>query len=157
MFCILPLQATPQRLMTKLNPQRSFEGPSCPLPLHHGEQIIMGHGSGGRLTNELIQRVFLPTFTNPALLAGNDFASLGLPAGEILQGTLAVSTDSHIITPLFFPGGDIGRLAVCGTVNDVSMSGAKPLYLTAGFILEEENSCLHASCRRGGRCIYRCR
>jgi len=123
--------------MTNSQLPRSFEGPSCPLPLPHGEQIVMGHGSGGRLTNELIQRVFLPAFSNPALLAGNDFASLNLPTEEILQGSLAISTDSHIITPLFFPGGDIGRLAVCGTVNDVSMSGAKPLYLTAGFILEE--------------------
>ena len=97
----------------------------------------MGHGSGGRMTNELIQTIFAPAFANPALQAGNDFANLGLPADSLLQGSLSVSTDSHIITPLFFPGGDIGRLSVCGTVNDICMSGAIPLYLTAGFILEE--------------------
>lgn len=97
----------------------------------------MGHGSGGRMTNELIQNIFAPAFSNPALQAGNDFANLGLPADALLNGSLSVSTDSHIITPLFFPGGDIGRLSVCGTVNDICMSGAIPLYLTAGFILEE--------------------
>ena len=80
--------------------------------------------------------MFLPFLTSEPLAAGNDFARLGLP-GLRLHGTICVSTDSHIVTPLFFPGGDIGRLAVCGTVNDVSMSGAIPLYLTAGFILEE--------------------
>jgi len=84
------------------------------------------------MTSELIQRVFLPRFTNPALLAGNDFAALQSQGGQ-----LAISTDSHIVNPLFFPGGDIGRLAICGTVNDVAMSGAIPLALTAGFILEE--------------------
>lgn len=98
---------------------------------------MMGHGSGGRMTQELIQRVFMPSLTSPALQAGNDFASLNLLAEAGLRGRLAVSTDSHVVTPLFFPGGDIGRLAVCGTVNDVSMSGAVPLFLTAGFILEE--------------------
>lgn len=123
--------------MTDSSLPPSFEGPACPMPLAHGEQIVMGHGSGGRLTNELIQRVFLPAFTNPILLAGNDFANPGLPEDARLHGSLAISTDSHIITPLFFPGGDIGRLAVCGTVNDISMSGAIPLFLTAGFILEE--------------------
>lgn len=97
----------------------------------------MGHGSGGRMTNELIQNIFAPAFSNPALQAGNDFANLGLPSDALLNGSLSVSTDSHIITPLFFPGGDIGRLSVCGTVNDICMSGAIPLYLTAGFILEE--------------------
>jgi hydrogenase expression/formation protein HypE len=123
--------------MTKPILPQSFEALSCPLPLQHGDQIVMGHGSGGRLTNDLIRRIFLPAFSNPELLTGNDFADTKLPLISGLQGTLAISTDSHIITPLFFPGGDIGRLAVCGTVNDVSMSGAKPLYLTAGFILEE--------------------
>ncbi len=119
------------------NPPPNFEGPVCPLPLAHHEQIMLGHGSGGRMTQELIARVFFPHLNSPALQAGNDFASLKLIAEAGLQGTLAVSTDSHIVTPLFFPGGDIGKLAVCGTVNDVSMSGAIPLYLTAGFILEE--------------------
>jgi len=115
----------------------TFEGPVCPVPLRHEEQIVIGHGSGGRMTHDLIQKIFAPAFANPAVKDSNDSAAVGLPAAAGLQGRLAISTDSHIVTPLFFPGGDIGRLAVCGTVNDVSMSGALPLYLTAGFILEE--------------------
>jgi hydrogenase expression/formation protein HypE len=115
----------------------TMEGPVCPLPLHHEDQVVIGHGSGGRMTQDLIRRVFMPRLASPPLEAGNDSARLFLPEGAELQGRLAVSTDAHIVTPLFFPGGDIGRLAVCGTVNDVSMSGAQPLYLTAGFILEE--------------------
>jgi hydrogenase expression/formation protein HypE len=115
----------------------TFEGPVCPVPLNHNEQIMMGHGSGGRMTQELIQRVFYPHLNSAPLAEGNDFARLKLLAEAGLQGSLAVSTDSHIVTPLFFPGGDIGKLAVCGTVNDVAMSGAEPLFLTAGFILEE--------------------
>jgi len=114
-----------------------MQGPVCPVPLQHKDQIVMGHGSGGRMTHELIQRHFLPHFANEALLTGNDAASLPLPDLANLQGRLSLSTDSHVVSPLFFPGGDIGRLAVCGTVNDVSMLGATPLYLTAGFILEE--------------------
>mgnify|MGYP002345216022 CR=1 FL=1 len=114
-----------------------IEGPVCPVPLHHQTHIVMGHGSGGRMTQELIERVFLPHFSNPALLAGNDFACI-LPASvDTKSAKLVVSTDSHVVSPLFFPGGDIGRLAVCGTVNDVSMSGAIPSGLTAGFIIEE--------------------
>ena len=89
------------------------------------------------MTAELIRRVFLPYLSSQPLQAGNDFGAVNLPDGSNLDGSLAVSTDLHIVKPLFFPGGDIGRLAVCGTVNDISMSGAVPLYLTAGFILEE--------------------
>jgi len=111
----------------------SMQGAICPLPLVHNEKIVMGHGSGGKMSQDLIARWFMPPFDNPALRAGDD-------AG-VVQATprtrLAVSTDSHVVWPLFFPGGDIGRLAVCGTVNDVAMMGANPLYLTAGFILEE--------------------
>jgi hydrogenase expression/formation protein HypE len=118
-------------------PTPIFEGPVCPLPLHHTDQIVMGHGSGGKLTNELIQRVFFPHLNSDALAEGNDFARLRLLAEAGLQGSLSVSTDAHIVTPLFFPGGDIGSLSVCGTVNDVAMAGAAPLFLTAGFILEE--------------------
>ncbi len=118
-------------------PVPSFEGPVCPLPLRHNETIVIGHGSGGRMTAELIQQVFTPYLSSEPLLQGNDSTRLLLPPQAALQGRLAVSTDSHIVSPLFFPGGDIGRLAVCGTVNDVCMSGAVPLYLTAGFILEE--------------------
>jgi hydrogenase expression/formation protein HypE len=115
----------------------SIEGSACPVPLQHKDRIVMGHGSGGRMTHDLIQRVFLPHFSNEILLSGNDAASLLLPDLAKLQGRLSLSTDSHIVSPLFFQGGDIGRLAVCGTVNDVCMLGATPLYLTAGFILEE--------------------
>ena len=118
-------------------PLPAFEGPVCPLPLGHRETIVMGHGSGGRMTHDLIQSVFRPYLTAHLAQGGDDFANLPLPLAAGLNGRLAVSTDSHIVTPLFFAGGDIGRLAVCGTVNDVSMSGAIPLYLTAGFILEE--------------------
>ncbi len=111
----------------------SLQGAACPLPLSHEEQIVMGHGSGGKMSHDLITRLFYPPFENPALLAGDD-------AGVVQANSntqLAISTDSHVVWPLTFPGGDIGRLAVCGTVNDVAMMGAKPLYLTAGFILEE--------------------
>lgn len=111
----------------------TLEGAVCPVPLHHKDQIILGHGSGGKLSHDLISSMFLPAFDNSALRAGDD-------AGVVQPNActqLAISTDSHVVWPLFFPGGDIGRLAVCGTVNDVSMAGAIPLYLSAGFILEE--------------------
>jgi hydrogenase expression/formation protein HypE len=111
-----------------------FEGPVCPLPLPHKEQIVIGHGSGGKMTHDLVNQVFASRLANEPLQQGNDSAVVNLPPGP---GRLAISTDAHIVSPLFFPGGDIGRLAVCGTVNDVAMSGAIPLYLTAGFILEE--------------------
>jgi hydrogenase expression/formation protein HypE len=115
----------------------AMEGPVCPLPLSHHDKIVLGHGSGGRMTKELIQKVFMTHLSSPPLLENNDFARLRLPDGATAQGKLIVSTDAHIVKPLFFAGGDIGRLAICGTVNDVSMSGAIPLYLTASFILEE--------------------
>ncbi len=92
----------------------------------------MGHGSGGRMSHELIGRLFQGPFDNPALRAANDAGLVSVDGAR-----LAISTDSHVVWPLFFPGGDIGRLAVCGTVNDLAMMGATPLYLTAGFILEE--------------------
>lgn len=110
----------------------AMQGPVCPLPLAHTNTIVMGHGSGGQMSHELIENVFQPFLAGPELLAGDDFAFID-PA----VGSLAVSTDAHIVKPLIFPGGDIGRLAVCGTVNDVAVSGANPLYLTASFILEE--------------------
>src|SRR3990172_12652512 len=111
----------------------AIEGMVCPVPLRHAEKIVQGHGSGGKLMQDLIAKTFLAAWDNPILSAGND-------AGVIpTQGVarLAISTDAHVVAPLFFPGGDIGKLAVCGTVNDVAMMGAKPLYLTASFILEE--------------------
>ena len=113
----------------------NVEGLVCPVPLRHQEQIVMGHGSGGKMAADLIAKTFLPAFDNAALRAGDDAGVVTLPAGNATR--LAISTDSHVVLPLFFPGGDIGRLAVCGTVNDVAMLGATPLYLTAGFILEE--------------------
>ena len=112
----------------------NIEGAVCAPPLPHNEQIVMGHGAGGRMSHQLIEKAFVPAFQNPALQQGDD-AALVTPDG--LRQKLSISTDSHVVWPLFFPGGDIGRLAVCGTVNDVAMLGAKPLYLTAGFILEE--------------------
>jgi hydrogenase expression/formation protein HypE len=111
----------------------SIQGAVCPVPLPHNEQIVMGHGSGGRMTQELIRTVFQPYFSNPSLNANNDFAVI---KGN-LSDRLAISTDAHIVSPIFFPGGDIGRLAVCGTVNDVAMSGAEPEAITASFIIEE--------------------
>lgn len=111
----------------------NIEGAVCAPPLTHNEQIVMGHGAGGRMSHQLIQKAFLSAFDNPALRAGDDAARLE----SALHSNLAISTDSHVVFPLFFPGGDIGKLAVCGTVNDVAMLGARPLYLTAGFILEE--------------------
>ena len=111
----------------------NIEGAVCAPPLPHSEQIVMGHGAGGRMSHQLIQKAFVSAFQNPALQTGDDAAMLQPMPGM----QLSISTDAHVVTPLFFPGGDIGRLAVCGTVNDVAMLGAKPLYLTAGFILEE--------------------
>ena len=113
----------------------NIEGAVCAPPLTHNEQIVMGHGAGGRMSHQLIQKAFLPAFDNPALRAGDDAARLESDLHH--TSNLAISTDAHVVMPLFFPGGDIGRLAVCGTVNDVAMLGATPLYLTAGFILEE--------------------
>ncbi len=110
----------------------TMEGAVCPVPLPHAEQIVLGHGSGGKLTHDLVTKLFLPAFDNAPLRAGDDAAAISLNAGR-----LAISTDAHVVWPLFFPGGDIGRLAVCGTVNDVAMLGATPLYLSASFILEE--------------------
>jgi hydrogenase expression/formation protein HypE len=107
--------------------------PVCPRPIHDRARILAGHGSGGKLMHDLIRDCFLQPLDNPVLRAGNDAAVV--QTGP--QTRLAISTDSHVVRPLFFPGGDIGRLAVCGTVNDVAMMGAEPLYLTAGFILEE--------------------
>lgn len=123
--------------MSADSPLPNMEGPVCPMPLRHDDQIVIGHGSGGRLTRDLVEKFFKPYLSNPPLSEGNDFARVGIPPSISKDGQLAVSTDAHIVSPLFFPGGDIGRLSVCGTVNDVSMSGAQPLYITAGFILEE--------------------
>lgn len=98
------------------------------------ETVLLGHGSGGTMMKRIIDEVFFEAYADEELLEGNDAASLSAPAaGE----RIAYSTDSFVVTPHFFPGGDIGRLAVCGTVNDVATSGAVPKYLSCGFILEE--------------------
>jgi hydrogenase expression/formation protein HypE len=112
----------------------SFDSLQCPLPFPASEQVLLGHGSGGRLTADLIQRLFLPAFANDILAALEDQATLTLPTPA---PRLAFTTDSFVVRPLFFPGGDIGRLAVNGTVNDLAVGGARPLYLSAAFILEE--------------------
>jgi hydrogenase expression/formation protein HypE len=104
----------------------------CPLPLFEHPQIVLGHGSGGKLSAELIEKVFVSRFRNATLEKMDDQAVL-----EIGGARLAFTTDSFVVTPIFFPGGDIGTLAVNGTVNDLAMGGAKPLYLAAAFILEE--------------------
>jgi len=114
--------------MPNLNP----EDFSCPLPVMEYETIQLAHGSGGRLSAELVSRFFLPRFGNETLNRLEDQAVVDFP-----QGRLALTTDSFVVDPLFFPGGDIGDLAINGTVNDVCMSGATPLYLAAAFIIEE--------------------
>jgi len=106
---------------------------TCPVPLPHRTEITVGHGGGGRLTQDLINRIFRPAFANAGLEAQHDGAMLNYPGG----GRMAFTTDAHVVSPLFFPGGDIGQLAVNGTVNDLCMCGARPLWLSAGFILEE--------------------
>ena len=104
----------------------------CPVPISGPEEILLGHGSGGKLTARLIEKIILPAFRNPALERLDDQAIL--PFGG---ARLAFTTDSYVVTPIFFPGGDIGELAVNGTVNDLAMGGATPLYLSLAFILEE--------------------
>lgn len=104
---------------------------SSRLDLRSGA-VDMTHGSGGRAMAQLVSELFVTHFDNPLLAAGNDQAAFGVSAGRMVM-----STDGHVISPLFFPGGDIGCLSVHGTLNDVAMSGARPLYLSAGFILEE--------------------
>ncbi|GFP20738.1 hydrogenase expression/formation protein HypE, partial [Candidatus Hakubella thermalkaliphila] len=96
------------------------------------DRILLAHGNGGKLGYELIKSLFLASFNNPVLAQLDDAARI-----EIASGHLAISTDCYVVNPPFFPGGDIGKLAICGTVNDLSMRGAKPLYLTVGLIIEE--------------------
>ncbi len=117
---------------SKLEIDGSLIGAVCPVPIFDHKQIVLGHGSGGKLTSELIEKMFLPAFSNPLLDKLDDQAVL-----EINGSRLAFTTDSYVVTPIFFPGGDIGDLAVNGTVNDLAMSGARPLYLSVAFILEE--------------------
>jgi len=104
----------------------------CPIPIEQYPNVLLAHGGGGRLTHQLIEKMFMPAFGNSLLGARHDGAVFDSPSGK-----LAFTTDSYVVRPLFFPGGDIGTLAVNGTVNDLAMCGARPLYLSAGFILEE--------------------
>jgi hydrogenase expression/formation protein HypE len=104
----------------------------CPAPITDHDKVLLGHGSGGKLSAALLQQIFLPAFGNPLLSRLEDQAVL-----RVESGRLAFTTDSFVVKPLFFPGGDIGSLAVHGTVNDLAMGGAQPLALSAAFILEE--------------------
>jgi hydrogenase expression/formation protein HypE len=105
---------------------------SCPVPISDYKEIVLAHGSGGRLSQQLLQRMVFPQFHNELLAPQHDGAIL-----QIGGARAAFSTDSYVVNPIFFPGGDIGSLAVHGTVNDLAMCGARPLYLSVGFILEE--------------------
>jgi hydrogenase expression/formation protein HypE len=114
------------------NEPPDFSAWSCPLPLCDYPNIILAHGGGGRLMQDLIEHLFAPAFRCPELEAMGDAAVVPSPGAR-----LAFSTDSYVVRPLFFPGACIGDLAVNGTVNDLAVQGARPLYLSAGFILEE--------------------
>jgi hydrogenase expression/formation protein HypE len=105
---------------------------SCPVPRVADDRIVLAHGGGGRLTHQLIEKIFIPAFANDALEQRHDGAVVSVNGSR-----LAFTTDSFVVRPLIFPGGNIGDLAVNGTVNDLAMCGARPLYLSAGFILEE--------------------
>ncbi len=117
-------------------PPLDFEGWTCPLPLRDYPTIVMGHGSGGKLMADLVEHLFAPQFANDYLRQMGDATTLKFEISD-LKFHIAFTTDSFVVRPLFFPGGDIGELAVNGTVNDLAMRGAKPMYLSAGFILEE--------------------
>ena len=101
---------------------------SCPVPRVDNETVLLAHGSGGRAMHRLLESVFMPAFANAALASAHDGAALNINGAR-----LAFTTDSYVVHPLFFPGGDIGALAVNGTVNDLAMCGARPLFLSAGF------------------------
>lgn len=105
---------------------------SCPIPITNYSEIVLAHGSGGKLSHQLMEKMILPQFGNELLAPLHDGAILSVGSARI-----AFSTDSYVVSPIFFPGGDIGKLAVHGTVNDLAMCGARPLYLSVGFILEE--------------------
>lgn len=123
-------------VLEKTNGVETGEAPallsSCPLPISDHKEIVLGHGSGGRLTHRLIEKMILPTFRNALLEPLHDGAVF-----PVSEGKLAFTTDSYVVKPIFFPGGDIGKLAIHGTVNDLAMCGARPLHLSAAFIIEE--------------------
>src|ERR1700689_2175770 len=117
--------------MADVKPMNSFNL-SCPVPRVADDRIVLAHGGGGRLTHQLIEKIFMPAFGNSMLEQRHDGAVLAVNGSK-----LAFTTDSFVVRPLIFPGGNIGDLAIHGTVNDLAMCGARPLYLSAGFILEE--------------------
>lgn len=118
-------------MSTKTPVEINFEL-SCPTPLPARDSILLGHGSGGKLSAELIRNIFLPAFQNPVLARLDDQAIVNVNGQR-----LAMTTDSFVVKPLFFPGGNIGSLAVHGTINDLAMGGATPLFLSVAFIIEE--------------------
>lgn len=120
------------QLESRVTSHESLLTSSCPLPITDYKEIVLAHGSGGKLSHQLLSKIILPQFQNELLAPLHDGAIFSL--GET---RLAFSTDSYVVSPIFFPGGDIGKLAVHGTVNDLAMCGARPLYLSVGFILEE--------------------
>jgi hydrogenase expression/formation protein HypE len=105
---------------------------ACPIPISQYPHVLLAHGGGGRLMQQLLENVFGAAFSNPILDCRHDSAALVVPPGK-----LAFTTDSYVVRPIFFPGGDIGSMAIHGTVNDLAMSGARPLFLSCGFIIEE--------------------
>jgi hydrogenase expression/formation protein HypE len=107
-------------------------GASCPIPISQYPHVLMAHGGGGKLMHRLLEDIFGKAFSNPILDTRHDSAQFTVPPGR-----LAMTTDSYVVRPIFFPGGDIGSMAIHGTVNDLAMSGARPLYLTSAFIIEE--------------------
>jgi hydrogenase expression/formation protein HypE len=110
---------------------------ACPTPLRDRPHVVMGHGGGGALSHDLLEHIFLPAFGNPVLARLGDSSLLDLAEPLAGGSRIAFSTDSYVVRPLFFPGGSIGELAINGTVNDLAMSGGRPLFLSAAFILEE--------------------
>ncbi len=109
-----------------------FEGYTCPVPIRPTDTVMLGHGSGGALSRDLLNRLFLPELGKAAPRLLDDSAVVTIDGQRF-----AITTDSHVVSPLFFPGGDIGRLAICGTINDLAMVGAMPVTLTCGFVIEE--------------------
>lgn len=114
-----------------MNEPLDFGSWTCPAPLRDYPTVVMGHGAGGKLSSELINHLFLPAFGAPR----SPLADAAVT--EVGNSRIAISTDSFVVRPLFFPGGNIGELAVNGTINDIAMMGARPIALTASFILEE--------------------
>lgn len=114
-----------------------LRGWTCPTPMAPPGQVLLGHGSGGRLTADLIRQTFLPHFRRNGLESLEDQATLAIACSELHTSRLAFTTDAFVVRPIFFPGGDIGKLAIHGTINDLAVGGAQPLALSAAFILEE--------------------